>query len=75
MMASPYDYAARAYARVRACTVSERLAELRITRAAALLREGELQVSEVSAAVGYRHLSGFSRAFKRVYGVSPRGWG
>ena len=74
-LASSYDYAARAYVRVRGCTVSERLAELRIKRAAALLREGELQVSEVSAAVGYRHLSGFSRAFKRVYGVSPRGWG
>ena len=75
MLTSPYDYAARAFQRVHDATVAERLTALRIARAAALLRECELQISEISAAVGYRHLSGFSRAFKRVYGVSPRGWG
>ena len=72
---APYDYAARAFQRVHDCTPLERLTKLRIERAAALLREGELQVSEVSEAVGYSYLSGFSRAFKRVYGVSPSEWG
>ena len=72
---SPYDYAARAFQRVHDCTPLERLTKLRIERAAALLREGELQVSEVSEAVGYSYLSGFSRAVKRVYGVSPSEWG
>ena len=71
---SPYDYAARAFQRVYGCTPLERLTTLRITRAAALLREGELQVSEVGEAVGYSYLSGFSRAFKRAYGVSPSAW-
>ena len=70
----PYDYAARAFQQLHDCTPLERLTELRIARAAALLREGELQVSEVAEAVGYSYLSGFSRAFKRVYGMSPSAW-
>ena len=71
---APYDYAVRAFQQAYDCTPLERLTELRIARAAALLREGELQVSEVSEAVGYSYLSGFSRAFKRAYGLSPSAW-
>jgi AraC-like DNA-binding protein len=71
VLEAPYDYAVRAYLKVFDCTPLERLTTLRIQQATVLLREGELQVSEISEAVGYSHLSGFSRAFKRELGVSP----
>ena len=67
----PYDEAADLYREATGKRPSERFAELRIVRACELLREGERQASEVGYAVGYRHSSGFSRAFKRVMGVTP----
>lgn len=71
----PYDWAAAAFLRSRDETPAHRYAELLMARAARLLREGELQSTEIAHAVGYAHLSGFSRAFKRYWGVSPTEWG
>ncbi len=53
-------------------TPADRYNYLRLVRACELLREGELQVSEVGSLPGYNHLSSFSQAFKRATGVSPR---
>ena len=68
----PYDRAAQHYREARGAGIGEEFARLRMVRACELLREGELQVSEVAYRLGYRHLSGFSRAFKRAWGLSPR---
>ncbi len=67
-----YEEAAAVFKRQTDLTPGDRYNYLRMVRACELLREGELQVSEVGYLLGYNHLSGFSRAFKREVGVSPR---
>jgi AraC-like DNA-binding protein len=47
------------------------LSDMRLERAEALLAAGEGNVSEVAYAVGFVSLAGFSRAYKRRFGVSP----
>lgn len=52
----------------------EFLIHYRMTKAAELLKTTELSVGDVSNAVGYPSQLHFSRAFKNVYGISPRHW-
>jgi AraC-like DNA-binding protein len=47
------------------------LAEMRIARARVYLEEGELTISQIAHAVGYRDLASFSHFFKRQTGQSP----
>lgn len=49
----------------------EYLARWRMTKAAQFLRESELPLSEVAAAIGYQSEASFNRAFKRWGGVAP----
>jgi AraC-like DNA-binding protein len=44
----------------------------RLQRAALLLQETRLPVTEISLLVGFRSLGTFSRLFAREFGVSPR---
>jgi AraC family transcriptional regulator of adaptative response / methylphosphotriester-DNA alkyltransferase methyltransferase len=44
---------------------------VRMARAADLLRSGDLSVSAVARAVGYRQPAQFSKAFRRHYGHPP----
>ncbi|MDO5131846.1 MAG: AraC family transcriptional regulator [Eubacteriales bacterium] len=46
----------------------------RMSKAAELLQDTKLSVAEIGAAVGYQNQLHFSRAFKGVYGISPRAW-
>lgn len=50
---------------------SQFLAQLRMERAAALLRDPSFRVQDVSQAVGYTDAQYFGRVFKKVYGVAP----
>jgi len=43
----------------------------RIERACALLRDGDLPVTEISARVGFDSLGTFSRTFRAILGTSP----
>lgn len=43
----------------------------RLNRALQLLKEGDLNVSEVAYKVGFSTLTGFSRSFKNKFGVPP----
>ncbi len=45
-----------------------------MTKAAELLKLTDLSVSDIGNAVGYPNQLHFSRAFKNVYGISPRQW-
>lgn len=55
-------------------TPQEFLISYRMTKAAELLKLTELSVGDIGNAVGYANQLHFSRAFKNVYGVSPRNW-
>jgi len=46
----------------------------RMIKATELLSLTSLSISEISQAVGYDNPLHFSRAFKNVYGISPRTW-
>ncbi|MGA0027410.1 MAG: helix-turn-helix domain-containing protein [Steroidobacteraceae bacterium] len=50
------------------------LTSLRIDHAQLLLESSEVSITEVAAAVGYRSLSGFERAFRNMTGHSAAGY-
>jgi len=50
------------------------LAQWRMQVAAATLRDSGATVADVAASVGYESEAAFSRAFKRIVGVSPGAW-
>ena len=52
----------------------EFLISYRMSKAAELLKLTELSVGDISSAVGYLNQLHFSRAFKKIYGISPRQW-
>lgn len=54
--------------------IHQYIIEQRLTQAAQLLLEGEWNVSEVAAIVGYGKASNFSAAFKKRYGVAPKNY-
>ncbi len=52
----------------------EFLISYRMSKAAELLRLTGLSIADIGNAVGYPNQLHFSRAFKNVYGISPRQW-
>lgn len=55
-------------------TPQEFLLNYRMTKAAELLKLTRLSIGDISKAVGYENPLHFSRAFKNIYGISPRDW-
>lgn len=55
-------------------TPQDFLINYRMTKAAELLKLSQLSVGDISNAVGYANQLHFSRAFKKVYGISPKNW-
>lgn len=52
----------------------EFLLSYRMAKAAELLKLTQLSIGDISQAVGYDNQLHFSRAFKNIYGISPREW-
>lgn len=52
----------------------EFLISYRMNKAAELLKLTKLSIGDISNAVGYANQLHFSRAFKSVYGISPKQW-
>lgn len=52
-------------------SINKTITRLRFEEALKLIEEG-FSISEVSYSVGFNHLSYFSKAFKKAYGVSPQ---
>ena len=50
------------------------LISYRMMKAAELLKMTDLSIADVGNAVGYPNQLHFSRAFKNIYGVSPKNW-
>lgn len=55
-------------------TVKEFIRDIRLRRAAQLIEQDKISVSEVAYAVGFRDLAHFRKCFKEIYGVSPSGY-
>lgn len=54
-----------------AITATDFIRDIRLRKAAELLKEGELNITQITYEIGISSLSYFSRAFKEKYGVSP----
>ena len=50
------------------------LMNYRMVKATELLKLTSLSIAEIGSAVGYENQLHFSRAFKTIYGISPREW-
>jgi AraC-like DNA-binding protein len=50
------------------------LDEVRRKRAEIFLREGKLSMIEIALMLGFEEQSSFNHAFRRWFGVSPKGW-
>lgn len=55
-------------------TTQEFLMQYRMTKATELLKLTQFSIGDIGKAVGYENPLHFSRAFKNVYGISPREW-
>ncbi|MBC8100792.1 MAG: helix-turn-helix transcriptional regulator [Armatimonadetes bacterium] len=70
---SPY-YLIRAFKHVYQQTPHQYLVGQRIARAKELLRNSDLSITEICAAVGFESLGSFSTLFRKIAGVSPRAY-
>ncbi|MFD3085296.1 helix-turn-helix domain-containing protein, partial [Streptococcus agalactiae] len=48
--------------------------QYRLSKACALLKNRNLNLSDIAEQIGYSNQFNFSAAFKRQYGISPRQW-
>lgn len=64
-------YLSRVFSTHTGQTITQHLRQLRMERAAELLRTGEHNVTEVALDVGYNSLSHFSGAFHEAFGCCP----
>lgn len=55
-------------------TQQEFLINYRMIKATELLRLTKMSIGDISKAVGYENQLHFSRAFKKIYNISPREW-
>lgn len=67
---SPF-YLSRLFSQESGMTVQQYLRQVRMERAAELLRSGKCNVTEAALEVGYSSLSHFSTAFHETYGCCP----
>lgn len=65
------SYFSRLFREETGKSFTEYLIDCRVNRAKALLREGELTLTEIAVRTGFCDQSHFSKAFKRTTGVSP----
>ncbi|WP_421918877.1 hybrid sensor histidine kinase/response regulator transcription factor [Marinifilum sp.] len=62
------------YRKIKSTTdmsIAELVRSIKLKRAAQLLKEGNMNVTEVMYAVGFTNISYFSRCFKKEFNVSP----
>ena len=68
------SYFGKVFHRAVGKSPQEFLISYRMAKAAELLRMTSLSIADVGNAVGYENQLHFSRAFKSVYGISPKNW-
>jgi two-component system, response regulator YesN len=66
------SYLSELYSRETGETLSEALARIRMEAAKEMLKEGRMKVYEVAEAAGYSDSKIFTKAFKRMTGLTPK---
>lgn len=61
----------RVFEEIGETTFRRELTQIRMARAAKLLEEPSLAISDIARSVGYRQAAQFAKAFRRVHGVTP----
>jgi AraC-like DNA-binding protein len=61
----------RTFSAATGLTIPQYLRQLRLEKAAELLRSGKFNVTEAALEVGYSSLSHFSQAFHETFGCCP----
>jgi YesN/AraC family two-component response regulator len=64
----------RQFREIHGKTPRRYLTEVRMRRAADLLRTTRLGIEQIAQAVGYQNIAAFDRTFKRALGVTPSEW-
>lgn len=64
-------YLTRVFKEIYGATISNYVLSRRITRAKQLIRFSDMTMDEIAAAVGMNDANYFSRAFRKIEGVSP----
>lgn len=64
----------RGFSLLYGISIHQYIIEQRLTQAAQLLLEGDRNVSEIAAIVGYGKPSNLAAAFKKKYGVTPKNY-
>ena len=62
----------KGFKEVYGTTIFDYLSETRMEKARLLLLEGKMNINEVSDAVGYKHSTHFTAAFKKKFGFLPK---
>jgi len=52
----------------------EYLETARLEKAKEMMADRNKSLKQISKATGYKHQNNFSKAFKKRYGMSPKGW-
>lgn len=66
-----YTYLSHVFSRVTGVTLQKYISQKKIERARQLLRYGDFTVTKVAEMLNYESLQSFSKAFRRVMGVTP----
>ena len=66
------NYLSAIFKAVKGIGFTDRLLEIRMQKAATLLEENRLSISEIAEAVGYEEIGGFRRRFKQYFGIGIR---
>ena len=64
-------YLSDLFSRLVGCRFTEYLTTFRLKKARKLLRDGNASVSDIAAECGFSSPANFTRAHRRVYGISP----
>lgn len=66
-----YTYLSHFFTKVTGTTLQKYISQKKIERARQLLKYGEFSVTEIAERLNYESVQSFSKAFRRVMGVSP----
>ncbi|MDO4318402.1 MAG: AraC family transcriptional regulator [Lachnospiraceae bacterium] len=67
-------YCSKYVKKLTGCTFSELLKKVRLQKAADLLQNTSMSISDISAACGYENPENFNRAFRQRYHTAPSGF-